>query len=358
MLALWSDPPFATSADHAACRALIRNGSKSFFAASLLLPAPIREAALALYAFCRLADDAVDLAARADSLAQLRQRVDLVYRGNPMPIAADRAFADVVTRHAIPRAIPDALLDGFDWDLQGRRFETAAELNGYAARVAGTVGAMMACLMDARSPDMAARACDLGVAMQLTNIARDVGEDARAGRLYLPLQWLREAGVDPEAWLRSPQFTVAIGSVVQRLLRSAEALYERAGSGIARLPHNCRPGIFAARFLYAEIGHELERRGLDSISRRTVVPALRKASVLARALLAGGSPQEINAAPPLEETRFLVQAVVASASTRRGSATPIAEHARARSFDDRIGWLVDLFERLERRQRLGAPRGS
>jgi phytoene synthase len=358
MSALWSEPPFATSADHAACRALIRNGSKSFFAASLLLPAQIREAALALYAFCRLADDAVDLVGRADSLAQLRQRVESAYRGNPMPIAADRAFADVVKRYAIPRAIPDALLDGFEWDVQGRRFETAAELNGYAARVAGTVGAMMACLMDARAPDMAARACDLGVAMQLTNIARDVGEDARAGRLYLPLQWLREAGVDPEAWLRSPEFTGAIASVVQRLLRSAEALYERAGGGIARLPHNCRPGIFAARLLYAEIGHELERRGLDSISRRTVVPVLRKVSVLARALLACGPQREISAASPLEETQFLVEAVVASASARRSSSAPSAARAQAQSFDERIGWLVDLFERLERRERLGAPRGS
>jgi phytoene synthase len=358
MPALWSDPPFATSADHAACRALIRNGSKSFFTASLLLPAQIREAALALYAFCRLADDAVDLAGRADSLAQLRQRVEQVYRGDPMPIAADRAFADVAKRFAIPRAIPDALLDGFEWDLQGRRFETAAELNGYAARVAGTVGAMMACLMDARAPDMAARACDLGVAMQLTNIARDVGEDARAGRLYLPLQWLREAGVDGEAWLRNPQFTDAIASVVQRLLRSAEALYERAGSGIARLPHNCRPGIFAARFLYAEIGHELERRGLDSVSRRTVVPVSRKASVLARALLACGSRREIYAAPPLEETRFLVEAIVASTSICRSSSAPITERAQTQSFDERIGWLVDLFERLERREHVGAPRGS
>lgn len=358
MPALWSDPAFATSADHAACRALIRNGSKSFFAASLLLPAQIREAALALYAFCRLADDAVDLVGRADSLAQLRQRVERVYRGDPMPIAADRAFADVAKRYAIPRAIPDALLEGFEWDLQGRRFETAAELNGYAARVAGTVGAMMACLMDARAPDMAARACDLGVAMQLTNIARDVGEDARAGRLYLPLQWLREAGVDPEAWLRSPRFTSAIASVVQRLLRSAEVLYERAGSGIARLPHSCRPGIFAARFLYAEIGHELERRGLDSISRRTVVPVFRKASVVARALLACGSRRVTYAAPPLNETRFLVEAIVASASTRRSSSAPLTERAEGRSFDERIGWLVDLFERLERRERARAPRGS
>ena len=88
-----------------------------------------------------------------------------------------------------------------------RRYETLQDLDAYAARVAGSVGAMMTLVMGQRAPEIVARACDLGVAMQLTNIARDVGEDARAGRLYLPLQWLREAGIDPDAWLAKPVFT-------------------------------------------------------------------------------------------------------------------------------------------------------
>ena len=92
---------------------------------------------------------------------------------------------------------------------------------------------MMALLMGARAPHLLARACDLGVAMQLTNIARDVGEDARAGRLYLPLAWLREAGIDPDAWLTRPAFTPALGDVVRRLLQQADVLYARAGAGIA-----------------------------------------------------------------------------------------------------------------------------
>lgn len=231
-------PGVAEAADLAACRALLRDGSRSFLAASLLLPREVREPACALYAFCRLADDAVDLApaSQGDAVARLRDRLERVYGGQPLPIAADRALAGVVRRYAIPRAVPEALIDGFEWDAQDRRFETLEELQAYAARVAATVGVMMALLMGVRSAAGLARACDLGVAMQLSNIARDVGEDARMGRIYLPLAWLREAGIDPDAWLAQPIFTPALAGVVQRLLDAADMLYQRVDDGVAQLP--------------------------------------------------------------------------------------------------------------------------
>lgn len=175
------DPAAATPADFAFCRDALRRGSRSFLAASLLLPARVRAPAAALYAFCREADDAVDLACVPD-LAPLRDRLDRAYAGRPRPGPVDRAFAEVVARFAIPRALFDALLEGFAWDAEGRRYEDFADLGAYAARVAGSVGAMMAVLMGVRAPEKLARACDLGTAMQLTNIARDIGEDARAGR--------------------------------------------------------------------------------------------------------------------------------------------------------------------------------
>ena len=131
----------------------------------------------------------------------LKDRLDRACRGLPKPYPVDRAFADVVARFAIPEAIPEALIEGLEWDAEGRRYETLSDLYGYCARVAGTVGVMMTLVMGQRSPDIVARACDLGCAMQLTNIARDIGEDARAGRLYLPLSWMREAGLDPDEWL-------------------------------------------------------------------------------------------------------------------------------------------------------------
>ena len=103
-------------------------------------------------------------------------------------------------------------------------------LHGYAARVAGTVGVMMTLLMGVRDAAALARACDLGVAMQLTNIARDVGEDARAGRLYLPLDWLDEAGVDRDRFLAAPAPSPALARVVARLLAEADRLYARAAT--------------------------------------------------------------------------------------------------------------------------------
>ena len=310
----------------------------------MLLPRSVHEPASALYAFCRLADDAVDDAngQRSHAVARLRERLRLAYAGTPQDDAADRALAQVVARHHIPAALFDALLEGFEWDLDGRHYETLEQLHGYAARVAGAVGAMMAMLMGVRSVEGLARACDLGVAMQLSNIARDVGEDARMGRLYLPRGWMRDAGLDPAAWLENPVFSPALGSVVQRLLDAADELYQRVDAGVARLPLACRPGINAARFMYAAIGHEVARRGLDSVSARARVPGPRKAALLMRSVMrllpARAAPQ-----PPLVATRFLVHAALA--------ALPRSEPRPPRGVGERVMWTFDLFARLEHRDR-------
>ena len=347
----WPDPREAAAgtnnvADLAACRVALRGGSRTFFAASLLLPRRVFEPAAALYAFCRSADDAVDL--NGESVAGLRLRLHRAYAGHPLPIAADRALSAVVIGHAIPPELPEALLEGFAWDSEGRRYEDLDALLGYAARVAGSVGAMMAMLMGAREPEIVARACDLGVAMQLSNIARDVGEDARAGRLYLPLRWLREVGIDPDAWLARPVFTDALGTVIGRLLREADTLYARADVGIARLPASCRPGIQAARNLYQAIGRVVEERGLDSVSQRAFVPPARKTALLARGLFAARAPVSAASLPTLEAVGFLVDAVVGASPLPRRR----AEVAAKRSIDDRIAWLVDLFLRLDERRRV------
>jgi phytoene synthase len=341
----------AGPADSAACREMIRCGSRSFFMASLLLPQEVREAAYALYAFCRLSDDAVDVdGGEAEAVARLCARLDGVYAGRPAPEPVDRALTDAVQRFGIPRAAMDALLEGLAWDAEGRIYETLSDVYAYAARVAGSVGAMMAALMGARAPDLVSRACDLGVAMQLTNIARDVGEDARAGRLYLPRAWLREAGIDPDAWLADPVFSPAIGEVIGRLLAHADALYTRADAGIAGLDPAFKPAIFAARHLYAEIGHRLAASGLDSIRRRSVVSTWRKIPLLGRAVVcAMAPPRQSPAGPPLEETRFLVAAV--------GLATPwpVSERAQGRRLADDLAWTIDLFAMLERRGRADSP---
>jgi phytoene synthase len=340
----------------ATCRAALREGSYTFFAASLMLPKSVREPASALYAFCRLADDAVDNGRdKTAAVAHLRQRVHAAYAGTPHSHAVDRALAAIVQHYAIPQLAFDALLEGFEWDAAEKQYETLEDLSAYAARVAGTVGAMMALLMGVRTTEGVARACELGVAMQFSNIARDVGEDARMGRIYLPLQWLREEGIDPVAWLSKPEFNSGVASVVRRLLAAAEVLYARVDSGVAELPLPCRPGINAARYLYAQIGCEVARRGLDSVSQRAVVAPTRKAYWLAHALVRLWPARPAIALPALPAIGFLVDAAVASELPQ--ALRPKESRARTVStkagVEDRAVWVIELFERLERQERAG-----
>ncbi|MEM6939744.1 MAG: phytoene/squalene synthase family protein [Pseudomonadota bacterium] len=303
-----------SEADMAHCRAVIRTGSLSFHAASRLLPATVRDPALALYAFCRLADDEVDEGAeKAWAVLRLRDRLDDVYAGRPRNAPEDRAFAAIVEHYEMPRALPDALLEGLAWDAAGRRYADLSAVRAYSARVAAAVGVMMCVLMRVRDADALARAADLGVAMQLTNIARDVGEDARAGRLYLPEDWLTEAGIAQARFLAQETAGPETRRMVRRLLAEARRLYIRAEAGISALPREARAGIFAARFVYAGIGGAIKRNGFDSVAQRAHTGQLLKLGWLTQAgARAAGTlvlPQSpVLFAPPLSEVRFLVEA--------------------------------------------------
>jgi phytoene synthase len=169
------------------------------------------------------------------------------------------------------------------------------------------------------------------------------------------MAWLREAGIDPQDWLARPSFTPALAGVMQRLLAHADELYRRADAGVALLPLPCRPGINAARFLYAAIGHEVARRGFDSVSRRAVVCRRTKLLKLARALVALAPARDHRTVPALPATEYLLHAV---------AATPVAT-ARPASTYERLLWTLDLFEQLERRDRtplvrvrMAAPQGA
>ncbi|MCA0928491.1 15-cis-phytoene synthase [Ruegeria profundi] len=304
------------------CRDAIRHGSLSFHAASRLLPRSVRDPALALYAFCRLADDEVDLKTeKAAAVLMLKERLEMVYAGRPRNAAPDRAFASLVEDFDMPRALPEALLEGLAWDAMEQRYDDLPELIAYSARVASAVGVMMSVLMGERNADALARACDLGVAMQLTNIARDIGEDARENRLYLPLSWLQQEGVDPEAFIANPRAEPGIRICVSRLLRHAQHLYQRSEAGIAELPLQCRPGIYAARFVYAGIGGQIRRSGFESVSQRARTGKGQKLGWLAWSLwrtafstVAPHSPRLY--ARPLPETAFLVDAAAQNRHTQ------------------------------------------
>jgi phytoene synthase len=300
--------------DLEACTEAIRHGSLSFHAASKLLPKQVRDPALALYAFCRLADDEVDLKAeKVEAVLQLRDRLDLVYAGRPRNAAPDRAFAAVVEQFEMPRTLPDALLEGLAWDAEGRTYETLSDVRDYSARVASAVGAMMCVLMGVRDANALARACDLGVAMQLTNIARDVGEDALERRLYLPTEWLDEAGIDREEFFADPQATKTVRRMVKRLVMEANRLYFRSEAGIAALPRACRPGIYGARFIYAGIAGRLTSMGYDSVSARARTSRAQKIGWMAQSVAHSGvsmiMPRSaVLYAKPLPEVQFLVDA--------------------------------------------------
>jgi len=293
--------------DLAACKELIKHGSHSFFMASLLLPKNTAIPARALYAFCRIADDIIDADNAGESaIAALSSRLDSIYASSAQDYPEDRALAEVVHRFSIPRAMPDALIEGLAWDTTERTYESLSELYDYAARVAGCVGAMMTLIMRTSDKRAVARACDMGVAMQLTNIARDIGEDARMGRLYLPRRWFAQAGINAEQWLANPVQNEHITAMCKRLLSYADILYKRSDAGVALLPLSCRAGIRAARVIYSDIGRELVR----SQQREDELEW-----------------------PPLIETQYLLEDIDSVPSVPRTE------------------WLVSLFHTLEEREK-------
>ena len=187
---------------------------------------------------------------------------------------------------------------------------------------------MMCWIMGVQAPLTLARACELGVAMQLTNIARDVGEDARNGRVYLPLTWLAQAGVDTSEWLRQPRPVQGVKDVTGRLL--------------------------AASLIYADIGHQLRREGLDSVSNRTVVSTRRKMVLLASAWTQAGWIYSNPKPPaPLPAIAFLIDPTVL---TVQEGAPKVSFPNRA--VPQRIEWVLGLLERLENERRGRKPLGQ
>ena len=262
-------------------RQILAHHSKSFSLAGRLLPAWCRDDAAALYAWCRRCDDAVDLPANpvasARAVERLRAELDDVAAGAPQTDPVLAGFQDVTRRHAIPLRHAHELIDGMAMDIGSVRYQTMDELLVYCYRVAGTVGLMMAHIMKVRDPAALRRAVDLGIAMQLTNICRDVAEDERRDRVYLPEELLGVRGDgDPER---------RVATAVKDLLRRADAFYRSGDQGLARLPLRCALAIRAARLIYADIGRQIARVGFDVRAGRAVVSRGRKLWLVVRAAL-------------------------------------------------------------------------
>jgi 15-cis-phytoene synthase len=281
------------SSDAAAiCARTLAEHSKSFALAGRLLPEQQRRDAAVLYTYCRLADDSIDLAppeAQPEALAELRRALDSVYRGEAQQDLRLRAFQELVQRRSLPREYPEQLLSGMQMDAEGAEYRTLNELFLYCHRVAGVVGLMMCHVLGLSDARARRNAAHLGIAMQLTNICRDVAEDWQRGRLYLPLQMLRECGDES---LSGPRLGPlphaardALAAVTRRLLGEADRFYRSGDAGIPALPFRAAFSVRAARLIYSAIGRRILRRDYDAYSMRAVVPHGQKLRLLIRAAL-------------------------------------------------------------------------
>ncbi len=250
----------------------INVGSKSFAAAAKLFDERTRQSAVMLYAWCRHCDDVIDGQTlghgqvdgdRSTGEARLAELVDLTeraYAGEPMQDPAFAAFQQVIQRHQIPKAYPLEHLAGFRMDVQGYHYQTFDDTLLYCYRVAGVVGLMMARVMGAEAEATLDRACDLGLAFQLTNIARDIVEDAAIGRVYLPADWLAEAGI-PADGVGLLHKRPALALLSARLVDLAEPYYLSASQGLRDLPLRSAWSIATAHGIYRQIGVEVKARG-------------------------------------------------------------------------------------------------
>lgn len=257
--------------------ASIKKGSKSFALASRVLPPELRDDASMLYAWCRYCDDVIDgqemghgqiedyKIGQSERLEQLRKATANALAGEPTDNPVFAGLARVVKTHAIDHKHPHDLLKGFEMDAEDRVYETVNDVLDYSYHVAGVVGVMMANIMGVRDEATLDRASDLGLAFQLTNIARDVIDDSKADRVFVPKDLLLKAGAPTDAVsLAKPENWPAAHKAACEQLDIAEAYYASAKVGIKELPFRCAWAISAALAVYREIGERLKDGGPEA----------------------------------------------------------------------------------------------
>lgn len=278
----------------ATARESIARGSKSFAAASLLFDRKTRERAWLLYAWCRRCDDLADgqefghdlsvVPDPAARLAQIRAMTDAALAGEMVGDPAFDALRIVAAETRLPRRFAHDLIEGFSLDLEDWRPRSEDDLYRYCYHVAGAVGCMMAIAMGV-SPDdedTLDRACDLGMAFQLANIARDIEEDDRGGRCYLPQEWLAEMDIPPGQHMKPP-FRPRLTVLARRLVDRAAAFEASARIGTRRLGLRSAWAVLAAAGIYGAIGREVAARGDHAWDHRAGTSAAAKLGWIARA---------------------------------------------------------------------------
>lgn len=275
---------------YAAARAICRHHARSFYFASHFLPAPKRDHAYAVYAFCRLLDDATDEAASAESVDRFVAVLDEVYRGTRATLVMEHergahatskagaleAFAHTVRECEIPKQYFLDLAEGCRMDFTITRYATWADLEQYCYRVAGVVGLIMCHVFDLRHEAAQAQAIAMGNAMQLTNILRDVREDLDRGRIYLPREDLVRFGVTDEEF-ESRRTTPHLAEMIAFQIGRARSLYTEGACGLAWLPDDgSRLTASVMSVVYAGILEAIERNCLDVFAGRAKLSTLDK----------------------------------------------------------------------------------
>ncbi len=271
--------------DLAHCRQIVQGSGSSFYYAFNLLPRAERDALCAVYAFCRAADDIADAAgvsAPADRLDAWRREVERAYRGRPVHTIG-RALSWAIDSFALPQEPFADLIDGVASDLTRDRYETTQELEEYCYRVASTVGLLCVRIFGATRNAADEYAVSLGKALQITNILRDIGEDAERGRIYLPLEDLAVAGCTPEMLLER-RATPEVGRLVALEVARARGHYARARATLPSDPalrRNLAPAEAMHR-IYASLLDRVETLGPRVMEERASVPSPHRAWLAAR----------------------------------------------------------------------------
>ncbi len=286
--------PYDPNALHGFAHDSIARGSKSFALASQLFDRPTRERVWLLYAWCRSCDDLTDgqdhggaMAPGHDAqaaLARIRTLTEAAFARQPTGDMAFDALGLLLTEVAIPRAVIDDIIAGFALDADDWRPRSEADLLRYCYHVAGAVGVAMAQVMGVDPADTATldRACDLGIAFQLANIARDVAEDAAADRCYLPMEWLVELDIPPGQHMH-PAFRGRLSVMAKWLAEMAEEYEASARWGARKLRPRSRWAVLAAAGIYGDIAREVRARGDHAWDHRARTTRLAKLGWIARA---------------------------------------------------------------------------
>lgn len=266
---------------------VIFKGSKSFSLASLFFSKKEKIACWKLYSWCRYCDDLID---EASDPTELDLRLETL-KSNTSHLLVSKTdhfnmsgMYDVIHEFTLPMKYPMDLLGGMEMDVKGTRFSSLSKLENYCYCVAGTVGLMMCHILGIRDEVALSHAVSLGNAMQLTNIARDIREDHLKGRLYLPLDWLREKGINEETFCLDNHKEYLI-EMQERLLVRADELYQEGLTGLCYLSARSAWAVLLAAMIYAEIGKVIRSNPRLSLEKRAVVSGKRKLMIVAKSFL-------------------------------------------------------------------------